>query len=114
MRDSPALVTLVGQLKESYINLYEKHFKGKEKYARLLVAWHEELLHYTVTGSEAGDGIWENLVDGSESQGEAGDRSAIITAIAKGVYKVLTEKATLSATTVCNSPKSLSQMMMLQ
>ena len=72
MRDSPALVTLVGQLKELYINLYEKHFKGKEKYARLLVAWHEELLHYTVTGSEAVDGIWENLVDGSESQGEAG------------------------------------------
>ena len=101
---------MIDYLKESFISLYETNFKGKDKYARFLVAWHENLSHIAVAGCKTADDIWFQLVDGCEDQGEASDRSAILTAVAKGVYEILNENQ-LQVLPVIHKLKNLYLMM---
>jgi len=83
IQDSPALLLMIDYLKEKFIILYETHFKGKDKYAQFLISWHENLSHIAVAGCTRADYIWDHLVNGCENEGEATDRSAIISAVAK-------------------------------
>ena len=57
IQDSPALPIMIDYLKESFISLYETNFKGKDKYVRFLVAWHENLLHIAMAGCKTADDI---------------------------------------------------------
>jgi len=74
--------------------LYQHHFKGKERYTRLLVDWHEKLTQFAVPGSTNTDILWAKLVDGCEQKGDVNDRSAIVTALATAVYDILQSMAT--------------------
>ena len=91
---SEALCELVRQLILEYISLYRTHHKGKDKYAQFLVAWHELFSLFPVEGNDCGNVTWCALVSGGDNcSRDAEDRSAIVTAIAKAVYELLTEKA---------------------
>ena len=91
---SGALCELVRQLILEHISLYRTHHKGKDKYAQFLVAWHELFSLFAVEGNDRGDVTWCTLVSGGDNcSRDAEDRSAIVTAIAKAVYELLTEKA---------------------
>ena len=105
MQDSPALLLMIDHLKENFISLYEANFRGKDKYARFLVAWHENLSHIAVAGCKTVDDIWFKLLDGCEHKGEASDRSTILTAVAKGVYEIMNEKVTKPVTRVASYPQ---------
>ena len=97
---------MIDHLKENFISFYEANFKGKDKYARFLVAWHENLSHIVVEGCKTVDDIWFKLIDGCEHKGEASDRSAILAAVAKGVYEIMNEKVTKPVTSVASYPQA--------
>ena len=94
VKASEALPDLVRQLIVGYVNVYKTHHKGKDKYAHFLVAWHEFFSRFAVEGSDPENAIWCALVSGGDDYlRDTGDRSAIMTSIAKAVYELLTEKA---------------------
>ena len=91
---SAALPVLIRQLIVGYVNLYKTHRKGRDKYAHFLVAWHELVSRYAVEGSDFEDGLWREVVSCcDDALRDWKDRSAIVAAIAKAVYELLTEKS---------------------
>ena len=97
IKTSPAFSELVSKLILGYVDLYKAHRKGKNKYSRFLVSWHEFFSRYAVQEADGSDEekIWQAISAGDDGlECQSTDRSAIITAIAKAVYELLTEKAT--------------------
>ena len=105
IRDSPALSSMIDHFKRSFISLYKTNFKGKDKYAHFLVAWHEKLSQSVVAGCKTVDDIWLQLVNDCETKGEATDKSAILTSVAKAVY-VMNEKAIRPVEDVVSYPQA--------
>ena len=58
-----------------------------------------------MAGCKTADEIWFKLVDGCENKGEASDRSALLTAVAKGVYEIMNEKVTKPVTSSAGYPQ---------
>ena len=96
IKTSSAFSELVRKLILGYVELYRAHRKGKDKYSCFLVSWHELFSRYAVHGKDSEEITWRAVLSsaGDDLPHQPADRSAIVTAIAKAVYELLTEKAT--------------------